>query len=220
MKCSLYNYPRFYDWYIKKLAGWIEAYRERELLQTIDQCIDDNEVVLDICCGTGTTCILLGKRYKNAQIIGIDINSYFLDYAEKKIFNSGLENVQLINQDITRCTRENINKNHIDIAICILGFSVIKNWEKAIDQIHSILNPGGKIIVMDLYIDTEKYIGKISGFLARLFFKAHHDRMILKKLRSSFIEIDTILIEVKPESKTTLYIFQGYKIGQNCQIKK
>ncbi len=210
MKWKIYNHPKFYDWYMKRLAGWIEVYRERELVQVLDQCITNN-VVLDIGCGTGTTCVLLGKRYHNAQIVGIDINPGFLSYAEQKITNSGLENVKFIKQDITKCTLENISKDHIDVAICTLGLSVITDWEKAIDQIFSILSSGGNFIVFDFYIDTHKFIGKLSNFLTRLFFRAHHDRMILNKLRESFIEIDTVKIDVKPESKTTLFIFRGYK---------
>ncbi len=210
MPCKIYNHPKFYDWYMKRLAGWIEVYRERELIQVLDQFITNN-VVFDIGCGTGTTCTLLGKRYKNAQIVGIDINPDFLGYAERKIINYGVDNVKFIKQDITKCALENISKDHIDIAICALGLSVFTDWEKAIEKTFSILSPGGYFIVFDLYIDTQKIVGKLSSFLARLFFSAHHDRMILDKLRASFTEIDTIKIDVKPESKTTLFIFIGKK---------
>jgi len=197
---------------MKKLSGWIESYRERELLQIIDPCIDDNDVVLDICCGTGATSILLGKRYPKAKIIGIDVNSIFLGHAEKKISDLAIGNVSLRELDITKCTRENIGEDHIDITICALGLSVIPEWEKAIDTISSILRPNGYVIVFDLFIDTHEFTGKASNFLTTLFFGAHHDRLILNTLKASFTEIDTIKIDVKPESKTTLFIFKGQKM--------
>ena len=212
MKWKIYNHPGFYDRYMKRMAGWIEVYRERELVRVLDQCINDNNVVLDIGCGTGANCILLGKRYQNARIVGIDINPDFLGYAERKISDAGIKNVKLIRQDITGCTRESISKDRIDIAICILGLSVITDWEKAIERIFAILDPGGNFIVFDLYIDTQTFMGKLSNFLTGLFFGAHHDRMILNRLRSSFIETDTIKIDVKPESGTALFIFRGRKL--------
>ena len=211
MKWKIYNYPRFYDWYMKKLAGWIEVYRERELLHVLDQCVANNNVILDIGCGTGTTCMLLGKRYQNARIVGIDINSDFLSYAEQKVSSSGIKNVTFIKQDIANCTGEDISKDQIDIAICTLGLSVFTDWEKAIEQTFSILRPGGDFIVFDLFIDTQTFTGRLSNFLTKSFFKAHHDRMILNKLRETFIETDTIEIDVKPESKTSLFIFRGHK---------
>ena len=211
MICSLYNHPRFYDWYMKKLAGWIEIYRERELLEVIDPCIEDNAVVLDICCGTGANCILLGKRYPKARIIGIDINPVFIGHAEKKINDLAIKNVSLMELEITKCVRENIGDDHIDIAICALGLSVIPEWKKAIDQILSILKPSGYFIAFDLYIDTHEWTGKLSNLLTALFFGAHHDRLILDRLKASFTEIETIKIDVKPESKTELFIFKGRK---------
>lgn len=210
MHWKFYKHPKFYDWYMGKMAGWIEAYREKELVQVLDQCIADH-VVLDIGCGTGTNSILLGKRYPNARIIGIDINPEFLDLAEHKIADSGTKNVTLINQDITTCVSDDIGEDPVDIAVCTLGLSVIPEWEKAIERICSILNPGGYLIVFDLYIDTQSVMGKFSNFLTTLFFGAHHDRKILDKLQDSLAEVDTIKIDVKPESKTSLFIFRGQK---------
>lgn len=214
MKWKLLSSPKYYDWYIKKLAGWIEAYRENELLQVVDSCIADNAVVLDIGCGTGTTLILLGQQYPEAKIVGIDINPDYLSYAKQKLDDLGIENVKLIKQDVTKITKDNIGKDSIDIAICVLGLSVFPEWEQAIDQIYSILNSGGYFIVFDLYIDTQNVVGRFSNFLAKLFFRAHHDRMILNNLSATFTEIDTIKIDVKPESKTTLFIFKGKKEEQ------
>lgn len=207
---TTYNHPKFYDWYMHRLAGWIEVYRERDFIQVADKCITDN-VVLDIGCGTGANCILLGKNYPNARIIGIDTNPLFLRRAEQKIADLGIDNVQLVEQDITKCNREDIIQDPIDVAICSLGLSVISDWEKAADQTFSILSPGGHFIVLDLNIDTQEFAGKLSNYLATLFFRAHHDRMILEKLREAFTEIDTVKIDVKPESKTALFIFHGQK---------
>ena len=88
--------------------------------------------------------------------VGIDINPDFLSYAERKIADSGVENATLLRRDINECTRESIGEDPIDIAIRVLGLSVIEDWEKAIDRTFSILNPGGIFVVFDLCIDTRK----------------------------------------------------------------
>jgi len=66
----------------------------------ISQSLDDEKLkVLIAGCGTGNQ-ILQTQRYKNAQITAIDLSLTSLAYAQRKINELGLQNVELIQMDI------------------------------------------------------------------------------------------------------------------------
>ena len=60
---------------------------------------EHNLKVLIAGCGTGQH-ILQAQRYKNAQITGIDLSLSSLSYAQRKINELGIDNVELIQMDI------------------------------------------------------------------------------------------------------------------------
>ncbi len=66
----------------------------------IRQSIDNNQLkVLIAGCGTGNQ-ILQTQRYKNAQITAIDLSLSSLSYAQRKINELKIDNVELIQMDI------------------------------------------------------------------------------------------------------------------------
>ncbi len=77
--------------------------------QAINLDINPNSIISNLCnrklniliagCGTGQH-ILNAQRYKNAQITGIDLSLSSLGYAQRKINEFGINNVELIQMDI------------------------------------------------------------------------------------------------------------------------
>ncbi len=70
--------------------------------------------VLIAGCGTGRQ-ILQAQRYINAQITGIDLSSSSLSYAQRKINELGIKNVELIQMDILEV---DLLKEEFDIIEC------------------------------------------------------------------------------------------------------
>ena len=88
------------------------SYKEIQKLsidQAINLDINPNSIISNLCnrklniliagCGTGQH-ILNAQRYKNAQITGIDLSLSSLGYAQRKINEFGINNVELIQMDI------------------------------------------------------------------------------------------------------------------------
>ncbi|MDC3145052.1 tetratricopeptide repeat protein, partial [bacterium] len=68
----------------------------------ISQSVDNNQLkVLIAGCGTGNQ-ILQTQRYKNAQITAIDLSLSSLSYAQRKINELKIDNVELIQMDIIK----------------------------------------------------------------------------------------------------------------------
>ncbi len=64
---------------------------------------NDQLKILIAGCGTGNQ-ILQAQRYKNAQIISIDLSLSSFSYAQRKIHELRLHNVELIQMDILEIT--------------------------------------------------------------------------------------------------------------------
>lgn len=64
--------------------------------------INENEQVLDLCCGTATNAITIAKEKPTTKIIGIDLSNNMLKVARDKINKAGLKNIKLYQMDATQ----------------------------------------------------------------------------------------------------------------------
>ena len=62
--------------------------------------LEDNMVVMDLFCGTGTIGQLLSKRNPNVQVIGVDIVEQAIDDAKKNARVNRLENIKFFASDV------------------------------------------------------------------------------------------------------------------------
>jgi 23S rRNA (uracil1939-C5)-methyltransferase len=60
----------------------------------------NNEVIMDLFCGTGTIGQLLGSRMPNAQIIGVDIVESAIENAQRNATLNGVSNAQFFAADV------------------------------------------------------------------------------------------------------------------------
>ena len=201
---SIYNYPRLYDWYMRTRLYWIEDFRRTTFAETVGGCLSDGDTVLDVACGTGVNCMLIGGDHPNVQVTGIDSNPGIVRFAERTAEAAELRNVAFLAGDFTRVAREGSLPVAPDMIICTLGLSVIPDWEKAVEQAHSLLKPGGWFVVLDLFFEKDSVRNRLMHLWVNTFFTAYHDRPILEKLRSAFIEKDA-------QFDTPIFLFVGRK---------
>jgi 23S rRNA (uracil-5-)-methyltransferase RumA len=60
----------------------------------------DNNVVLDLFCGTGTIGQILASKSENAQIVGVDIVESAIENAKENATRNGIEGVQFYAADV------------------------------------------------------------------------------------------------------------------------
>jgi len=93
-------------------------------------------------------------------LIGIDYSDGMLERAPRRIARGGWQNVHLVHADAATLTLADIaaaigkRDLSIDRAICILGLSVIPEWEAAFHATFGLLRPGGRYVVMDCYFGS------------------------------------------------------------------
>ena len=118
----------------------------------IKQNINNNHIkVLIAGCGTGQH-ILNSQRYKNAQITGIDLSISSLAYAQRKINELGIDNVDLIQMDILEV---GLLKERFDIIECSGVLHHMNDPSKGLNALLGVLRTNG-FLKLGLYSELAR----------------------------------------------------------------
>ena len=109
------------------------------------------ESVLEIGCGTGRNLIRAARRYPQARFFGIDISSEMLTTARANIACAGLsDRITLAQADATGFDAKALfGETGFDRVFLSYTLSMIPDWRKALDHGASLLNPGGRLSLVD-----------------------------------------------------------------------
>ena len=115
-----------------------------------------DEHVLDLCCGTGKSTLACLKFLPKGTVVGVDNSSGMLAEAEKKI-NSGKgeKKVKFILNDAMNL---DFPDNSFDAVFMAYGLRNMPDYEKAIQGIHRVLKPGGKICIHDYSLKKNFFV--------------------------------------------------------------
>lgn len=109
------------------------------------QSINNIEVILDACCGTGLLTEYLGKCFPDSQVVGIDNASNMIQYAEQY---HGATNISYKDEDIT--VLNPFRKTFADLIVCSWAVSHIPSEsQKAMaSNLCNYLKDGGKLLIL------------------------------------------------------------------------
>jgi ubiquinone/menaquinone biosynthesis C-methylase UbiE len=125
--------------------------------------------VLDVPTGTGADLPLLMDRIgPSGRVVALDYSPGMLGRARAKVRKAGWDNVTLIEADARRLDADLIGLDHVDAAICMLGLSVIPDWSDVFQRMFDLVRPGGRIVVMDLYLDGKRTSGLSNAYYRML----------------------------------------------------
>ncbi len=130
----------------------------------IRQNIDNNQLkVLIAGCGTGNQ-ILQTQRYKNSQITAIDLSLSSLGYAQRKINELKINNVELIEMDILEVI---LLGEQFDIIECAGVLHHMDNPSKGLQALVGVLKNNG-FLKLGLYSElARKDIVEAKNYIAR-----------------------------------------------------
>lgn len=103
--------------------------------------------LLDVATGTADMAIMASGILNPAKITGIDISGGMLDIGRKKVQKAGLQaKIELLKGD-----SETIKfaDNTFDAVTVAFGVRNFENLEKGLSEIHRVLTPGGKLVVLE-----------------------------------------------------------------------
>jgi len=90
--------------------------------------------VLIFCVGTGLDILPVIEKIGNTGFIfGVDFSKEMLSVAQSRIDRLGFSNIKLLANDITEFSIQDHLLKPFDVAICMLGFSIIPNFLSALN---------------------------------------------------------------------------------------
>ena len=116
----------------------------RQLLGGLD--VGEAPVALDVACGTGiSTFALIEKAGGEGEFHGMDLSKGMLEVARRNAEVKGLTNVRFAEGDA-----ENLDYPDamFDVVICNMSFQFIPNKQRALNEMHRVLKPGGRLALL------------------------------------------------------------------------
>ncbi|MBA2379299.1 MAG: bifunctional demethylmenaquinone methyltransferase/2-methoxy-6-polyprenyl-1,4-benzoquinol methylase UbiE [Blastocatellia bacterium] len=117
-----------------------KRWRRKLRLELADVLADQNAIVLDVACGTGDLSIEL-KSGAKAAVIGADFCRPMLEVASTKT-----DTVPFVEGDAMQMSFADGSFDAVTIAF---GLRNLANVENGLRELHRIVKPGGKLIVLE-----------------------------------------------------------------------
>lgn len=135
-----------YDFMNRLMSFRQDIHWRRKALKTLK--IHAPKTVLDVATGTGDFAIDAFQLLHPSRIIGIDLSEKMMDVAREKVRASGIDGYfQFEQQD---CLSLTFQDKQFDAVIAAFGVRNFEDIAKGIREMFRVLNPGGKLIILEL----------------------------------------------------------------------
>ena len=202
------NIARHYDFLNHFLSFGIDKIWRKKAIKCLKD-ISPNPVILDVASGTGDLAIA-ALKLNPEKVIGIDISEEMLNVGIKKIRRKGYQDViELKKGDSENLEFENDFFEGITVAFGVRNF---ENLNKGLSEMHRVLKPGGKAVILEFSKPKVFPVKQIYNF----YFKA------ILPLVGKIISKDNSAYTYLPESvnrfpERDLFINELEKVGfRNC----
>lgn len=183
---------KFYD---RSLIIGLSLFGEKKLRQQvidlISPLINRNDVILDLCCGTGTLTIMLANSVNSdCNIVGVDLSEGQIFQAIKKNHNSNLDFKVM---DASNLRFASNTFNIVLISAALHEMNKILRY-KVLQEVHRVLKKEGYLLIFDHHEPSEPklrifynfYLGFWEKILSHSF---EMQRNVLRELRGVKFEI-------------------------------
>lgn len=141
--------------------GIDKSWRRRALKQIVDP--EKKQAILDVACGTGDFSIAIAEAAHPETIVtGLDLSDGMLAVMAKKVAQEGLTARIHTEQGNSESMRwDDATFDRVTIAFGIRNF---EHREDALKEIFRVLKPGGKLVILELSVPSNKFIRWIYNF--------------------------------------------------------
>ncbi len=149
--------------------GYDKRWRSR-LVDEIGQL--DGLKVADIATGSGTTALMIASRCKSCDVTGIDFDGQLLQMAKAR--SRGVKNVTYL---LGGMDYFKTGDGEFDAAVSSFTIGNFNDPVKAIEEMHRILKPGGKLLILD--------INRLHNSVLRSFWNLNYSLRVVPYLNAS-----------------------------------
>jgi S-adenosylmethionine-diacylgycerolhomoserine-N-methlytransferase len=136
---------------------WMFLYGRREVVA--DLALQKGDIVLEVGCGTGANFPFIVEQIgSGGRIIGVDCSPSMLGKARKRIQRHGWSNVELVDAEFGN---EPLQIAQPKVVLFSYSLSMIPSWERALRAAHVLLQPGGRIAVVDFVLVGKNILPRV-----------------------------------------------------------
>lgn len=195
---------RFYDASLERL------YREARVSAATALAVEPGHVVLDVPCGTGQSLdVLVEAVGAQGRVVGVDLNASMLRKARNRIESHGWPNVEVIEGDASALDAAQLPAATFDRLHVFLGMSVFADPDHTFEQLWSLLRPGGRCVIVDVFAER---LG-LQGRLVNLTAGADIRRRSWEPLEARCVGFERHDLPSKWQHGGTLFLARGDKPG-------
>lgn len=119
--------------------------------------------VLEVATGTGTTAIMLARRFPNYSVTGLDFNEKALEIARER--SRGIRNLKYINGNVEELS---LGNNTFDFVVTDFSIGSFGNFGRALEEMHRVLKPGGEIVILDINRINRRLLRRVIGLYSNI----------------------------------------------------
>ncbi len=108
--------------------------------------------LLDMATGTGDLLISLSHSDKIKEAVGADLSKKMLKICENKINKTALREVKKIELRVEDLESLSFKPHSFDVVTVAFGIRNVDNPFRALKEIHKVLSPTGKLLILELSI--------------------------------------------------------------------
>jgi ubiquinone/menaquinone biosynthesis C-methylase UbiE len=160
-------FSNFYD------ASLERSYAEHRRLAAEALCLRPGACVLDVPCGTGQSFVTLSPAIgPYGLLIGVDASVGMLRRAASRAASQGWSNVRVLHGDASSLERSALDATagrvarvtHLHV---FLGMSVFDDMPATFERLWSLLEPGGRCVLVDVHAERLGLQGLLVNQIAR-----------------------------------------------------
>jgi ubiquinone/menaquinone biosynthesis C-methylase UbiE len=135
-------------------CGWLPfRILRRMVIRRLERCRPQG-TLLDAGCGTGQLAIAIGERFPGLKVTGLDNNADMIAAARRNLLQASVRNVAFQPGDVQALPCE---AGSIDFVVSTLSLHHWQDAPRALGEIHRVLKPGGRLLLMDLRRDCARW---------------------------------------------------------------
>jgi ubiquinone/menaquinone biosynthesis C-methylase UbiE len=136
------------------IAKWYTKVRERDqevgtVVRQVSEILPAGSRILEVAPGPGSLAIELARIGKY-QVVGLDISKSFVQIAQAKAKEAGAA----VDFRHGNASNMRFDADSFDLIICRAAFKNFTEPIQALHEMHRVLKPGGKALIMDLRRDA------------------------------------------------------------------
>jgi demethylmenaquinone methyltransferase / 2-methoxy-6-polyprenyl-1,4-benzoquinol methylase len=152
-----------YDLLNHLLSLGLDFYWRRRAIDKLDRKPDQR--ILDLACGTGDLALAAALRLKHCcRVIAIDKAPQMLHLAADKIARRRVNSISLVLADGMTLPIKNAS---LDAAMIAFGIRNMLDTSVCLREIHRLLNLGGKAIVLEFSLPSNRILRSLHRFYLR-----------------------------------------------------